>query len=128
MGMKELPYWLSWATDYLVKNLIISTGSWAVVYMWVFKFSDGRLLWMLIFFYGQFAFGMILVAQTVFARARYAGIATSLVYFGLSMLNTSVNQDDTTYADVVLVAIFSPAVAMIQTVYAIVHFETAQVG
>ena len=44
------------------------------------------------------------------------------------MLNTPVNQEDSTYESVVYVSIVSPAVAMIQTVHAVVHFETAQVG
>ena len=97
MGMRETPYWVSWLTDYTVKNLMISTLCWSIVYMGVFEFSNGWLLWIYIFFYGQHAFGLILVAQTFFTSARYAGIATSIVYFGLSLLHTSVNQEDSTY-------------------------------
>ena len=91
MGMSELSYWASWFTDYTLKNLVISTVSWGILYMWVFEFSSGMLLWFFIFLYGQSAFGLIMVAQTFFSSARYAGIATSIIYFGLSLLNNLVN-------------------------------------
>ena len=62
MGMSQTSYWASWLTDYTVKNLMISTLTWGIVYKYVFEFSSGYLLWMLIFLYGQSAFGLILVA------------------------------------------------------------------
>ena len=86
------------------------------------------MIWLLIFFYGQSIFGLILIAQSMFSNARYAGIATSLVYFGLSLVNNSVNQYDSTRAHVMLVGSWSPAIPMIQSVKHIVHFEAAGVG
>ena len=71
------------------------------------------MIWLLIFFYGQSIFGLILIAQSMFTNARYAGIATSLVYFGLSLVNNSVNQYDSTRAQVMLVGSCSPAILMI---------------
>ena len=70
MGMREASYWASWLTDYTLKNLIITTLCWSILYTLVFEFSSGWLLWLLIFVYGQSAFGLILVAQTIFTSAR----------------------------------------------------------
>ena len=52
MGMQELPYWASWLTDYTFKNLLISASCALVLNHTVFKHSDGRLIFALIFLFG----------------------------------------------------------------------------
>ena len=94
----------------------------------MFKNSDGRLIFALIFFFGQSSFGLIMITQTLFTDARYAGIATSIIYFGLSLMNNPVNQAGTPEWIVAAVSLVSPAVAMIHASRNAVHFESGGVG
>ena len=91
MGMGDFAYWASWFTDYTVKNLLISTLCFGIIKFWILTKTEGIMIWTLIFFYGQSIFGLILIAQSLFSNARYAGIVASLIYFGLSLINNSVN-------------------------------------
>ena len=62
MGMGDFAYWASWFTDYTFKNLLISTLCWAIIKIWILKLTSGLMIWLLIFFYGQSIFGLLLIA------------------------------------------------------------------
>ena len=42
MGMNNLSYWLSWYTDYTIKNVLIVTLCWAILKLYILKFSGDR--------------------------------------------------------------------------------------
>jgi len=90
MGCRDSAYWLSWFSYYTIVSLLLITLSWAILYPFVFPNSNGFLLWLLLVLYGQSIFGMILIIQSLFTRARAAAITTTMVYFGSGLVNFAV--------------------------------------
>ena len=86
MGMTDISYWLSWFTYYSFVNLLVSTLSWLILNFAVFKHTNGFLVWILLWLFGQSLFSLILLAQSLFSRARQAAYVTTSLYFGLAML------------------------------------------
>jgi len=86
MGMTDISYWLSWFTYYSFVNLLVSTLSWLILNFAVFRHTNGFLVWILLWLFGQSLFSLILLAQSLFSRARQAAYVTTSLYFGLAML------------------------------------------
>lgn len=86
MGMTDISYWLSWFTYYSFVNLLVSTLSWLILNFAVFNHTNGFLVWILLWLFGQSLFSLILLAQSLFSRARQAAYVTTSLYFGLAML------------------------------------------
>ena len=123
-----MSYWASWYTDYTIKNIIVVTLCWGILKLWILKQSNGYLIWVFIFLYGQSIFGFILISQAVFSNARYASIITTLIYFGLSLINNSVNHDYSRRQQALVAGSFSPAILMIQSTMQIIRFESEGSG
>ena len=52
MGMTDLSYWLSWFFYYSTINFFVSTFSWIILIYGVFKFSNGFLVWLILWMFG----------------------------------------------------------------------------
>ena len=127
MGLKDLPYWASWLTYYSLTNTVLTFLVWIILYLKVVSKSDGWILFLLVWLYGQSLFGIILITQSIFTRARAAAIVTALVYFGSGTFQYFVSDPDTRFRDRFWASL-SPTVAMVQTTAVLGQFETSQVG
>ena len=112
MGLKDFPYWTSWYMYFTIVNTLMVTLSWVILVKWVFRYTDWTIIYLTVWLYGQSIFGLIMVTQSMFTRARAAAITTSLVYWGTSIFNELINKEETTMDHKILASI-SPPVAMI---------------
>ena len=75
MGVRTAPYWLSWYIYFVFINTVISVLSSLTLHWYFFKSSDVRLVFALLWLYGQSLFGQVIVAQSCFSKAKEAGDA-----------------------------------------------------
>ena len=115
MGLGDFAYWASWFTYYTVVNTCISVLTWCVMITSIMQKSEGWILFLLVWLFGESLFGLLLVTQSIFTKARAAAITTSVVYFGTSIFQYFVKDPDASM-NARLLACLSPTVAMIQTV------------
>lgn len=66
MGMKVLPYWLSWWASFTVSNLLIAIFCGAIAHFKIFAKTSDALLFLVIFFIGQAQFGLVWISTTLF--------------------------------------------------------------
>lgn len=66
MGLKDMPYWLSWLTYYSLLNLAMTSIVTVILYTKVMSKTSAWILFLYIWLYGQSLFGMILVTQSIF--------------------------------------------------------------
>lgn len=85
MGLKDTAYWLSWLTYYTIINTLISFFTWLILFESVTSKTSGWILFLVVWLFGQSLFGLLLITQSLFTRARAAAITTSLIYFGTSI-------------------------------------------
>ena len=85
MGMTDLPYWLSWFVYYTCVNTAMSTLAWASLLFNVINFSNPLYIWLFFWLYGQAVFGQVVFLQSLFSTSKYAGIVSTVVYFGLGV-------------------------------------------
>ena len=112
MGLKDFPYWLSWFTYYTFVNTCISILTWIILVTSITKRSNSTILFLLVWLFGQSLFGLLLITQSVFTKARAAAITTSIVYFGTSTFQYFVADPNVEFESK-LWASLSPTVAMI---------------
>lgn len=87
MGMSNLPYWCSWFVIYTLSNTIIVTCMWGILFINVVKTNSAMLLWIILWLFGQSLFPLILVTQALFQTPRSAAILTTMSYFGMTITN-----------------------------------------
>jgi ATP-binding cassette subfamily A (ABC1) protein 3 len=120
MGMNILPYWLSWFAYFTLKNTVLSTVAWSVLYFACMTYASGWVLWFAIWIYGQSIFGFIMFFQSFFSSARSAAVYTTILYFGTAMtLNTS--EQAPNYMKVLIS--LTPTACMRETFKVIMGFE-----
>ena len=127
MGLADFPYWASWYTYYTILNTSIALLTWLIMILGIIGKTDGWIVFCIVWLYGQSLFGLILITQSLFTKARAAAITSSIVYFGSSMFQYFVSDENTKFNDR-LWASLSPPVAMIQTIGVLSKFEASQVG
>ena len=127
MGLKDFPYWSSWFVYYTIINTGMVFMSWLILVKWVFAYTDWSIIFLTMWLYGQSIFGLIMITQSLFTRARAAAITTSLIYFGSSMVLQLVNKEESTQFHKILGSL-SPPVAMMQTVACLARYEQSAVG
>ena len=93
MGMTDFPYWSSWLIYYTIVNTVLSFGAWLTLNVNVFNNKSALLLFIVIWVYGQSLFGLIMITQSIFTTPRAAAITTTLVYFGISILNALLDEN-----------------------------------
>ena len=84
MGLGDFAYWASWFTYYTIVNTAISLLTWVIMCYSIMTKSDPIILFLVIWLYGQSLFGLLLITQSLFTKARAAAITSSIVYFGTS--------------------------------------------
>ena len=90
MGLSDFSYWLSWFVYYFIIVLIISISCTIILSANVFKFSNRGIIFLYFFIYGLSLFGLCILIQAFFSRARVAAITGTLIYFGTSFINAAV--------------------------------------
>jgi ATP-binding cassette subfamily A (ABC1) protein 3 len=90
MGLSDFSYWLSWFVYYFIIVLIISIASTIILSANVFKYSNKGIIFLYFFIYGLSLFGLCILIQAFFSRARVAAITGTLIYFGTSFINSAV--------------------------------------
>ena len=111
MGLKDFAYWSSWFTYYTIVNTFMSLITWVILYTKVLPKSAGWITFFTVWLYGQSLFGIVLVTQSLFARARAAAITTTLIYFGTGMFQYFVADADIALESRIW-ACLSPVVAL----------------
>ena len=127
MGLGDFAYWASWFTYYTIVNTCISIITWVIMITSITQKSSIWIPFMVVWLYGQSLFGLLLITQSLFTKARAAAITSSIVYFGTSIFQFFVREPDTPL-NARLWACLSPTVAMIQTVSVLAQYEGSQVG
>ena len=112
MGLKDFPYWASWFTYYTVVNTIISGITWVIMMTSITTKSSPLILWFTVWLYGQSLFGILLITQSLFTKARAAAITSSVVYFGTTTFGYFVSDEDSPNKGR-MIASLSPTVALI---------------
>jgi ATP-binding cassette subfamily A (ABC1) protein 3 len=90
MGLSDFSYWLSWWTYYFVVVTIISILCLIVLSFNVFTNSNKGIIFLFLWIFGLSLFGMCILLQSFFSKARVAAITGTLVYFGTSFVNSAV--------------------------------------
>ena len=126
MGMTNTAYWMSWFVYYTLINTVITTLAWMVLLYNVINYSKIIYIWFFFWLYGESVFGQIVFLQSLFSASKYAGIVSTLVYFGSDFLNFAIN-DGTSRAAKVLASIL-PQVASGQTSAVFAEYEGTGVG
>ncbi len=96
MGMTDVPYWMSWFVYYTVINTVVTTLSWAMLLPAVINYSQPMYLWIFFWLYGEAVFGQIIFLQSMFTGSKYAGIVSTIIYFGGVLVNKVILDDDVT--------------------------------
>ena len=127
MGLEDTSYWLSWYTYHTLVNTVISLLTFIILFKGVTSRTSGVILFFTVWLFGQSLFGLLLITQSIFAKARVAAITTSLIYFGSAIFQQLLNDADVDFKSRSL-ACLSPTVAMLQTIIVLTKFESSQVG
>jgi ATP-binding cassette subfamily A (ABC1) protein 3 len=90
MGLSNSSYWFSWFVYYFIIVLIISIACTIILSFNVFKYSNRGIIFLYFFIYGRSLFGLCILIQAFFSRARVAAITGTLIYFGTSFINSAV--------------------------------------
>jgi ATP-binding cassette, subfamily A (ABC1), member 3 len=90
MGLNDFSYWLSWFVYYTVIVTLISVLVIIVLSFNVLKYSNRGLVFLFFWVYGMSLFGLAILLQAFFSKARVAAITGTLVYFGTSFVNVAV--------------------------------------
>ena len=122
MGLQDFAYWSSWYTYYTLINTLISLATWLILFFKVLPKSDGWITFLIVWLFGQSLFGLMLITQAMFSRARAAALTTTLIYFGSGMFQYFVIDADVQFANRAW-ACLSPIVAAFQTIAVLSKFE-----
>lgn len=87
MGLTDFSYWLSWFTYYLIIVTLITILCLIILTPTVFKNSTTGYVFLYFWIYGISLFGLCMLIQSFFSRARVAAITGTLLYFGSSFVN-----------------------------------------
>lgn len=81
MGMNDFSYWLSWFVYYTFVSTLVALTSWGMLCINCIKHGQLGYTFLWFWLYGQCMFGEIVFIQSVLNRAKFAGIAASMIYF-----------------------------------------------
>jgi hypothetical protein len=86
MGMSDVAYWMSWIIYWTVINTIIATTNTIILCINVFQAEHWFALWLYLWLFGQSLFGLLLIAQALFASPKTAASTSSGLYFCTSLI------------------------------------------
>ena len=127
MGLKDFPYFLSWWCYYTTVNTILCLLCTLVLMTLVMTYSNGFVVFIYLWLFGQSAFGLVLTVQSLFTKSRSAAITSTIVYFGSALLGGFVRKESTPRL-YKMIASISPTVAFTQGVKTLAMFETTGIG
>ena len=127
MGMTDTAYWASWFVYYTMINTLISTLAWFCLLFNVINFSNPFYMWLFFWLYGEAVFGQIIFLQSLFSASKYAGIVSTLIYFGSDLFNFAITKNGSGRAGKVAASIL-PQVASGQTAVVFAEYEGTGVG
>lgn len=127
MGLTDFPYWLSWFVFYSALNTVITTLAWFTLLFNVINFSQPFWWWLFFWTYGECVFGQIIFIQSFFTRSKFAGLFATLLFFGASLVNLTVQNESTTHFKKLLASLL-PQVTMCQMASVIAEYESTGVG
>ena len=127
MGMTDLSYWLSWFIFYTTINTVVTTLAWGILMVNIINYSSPLYIWLFFWLYGQAVFGQIIFLQSMFTGSKYAGIVATVVYFCGVLINTLVNDQDTTRGQK-LGASLLPQIALMQGSTVFANYEGTGAG
>jgi ATP-binding cassette subfamily A (ABC1) protein 3 len=127
MGMTDFPYWLSWFLFYSAVNTAMVTLGWLTLVFNVITYSQSFWWWLFFWLYGECVFGQIVFTQSLFTRSKFAGLISTLIFFGASLANLTLQSESTPYIKKMLVSLL-PQVAMCQIATVIAEYESTGVG
>lgn len=84
MGLKLFPYWMSWFVYYVVVTTALVTLS-VLLMFGIFKHTNMLIVWIYFLEFGISLFGMIMVIQSLFSKARVAAIVCTTIYLASIM-------------------------------------------
>ena len=61
MGMSASSYWLSWLFYFTCINTLMSTCAWAILCFGCMRYTDGMVIFLMLWLYGQAIFGYIML-------------------------------------------------------------------
>lgn len=105
MGMTDLPYWFSWWMHFTLINTAVTFCSWGIMMININNYSNPVYLFLFFWLYGEAIFGQIVFLQAFFSNSKYAGIVSTIVYFGTSLVNNALDSDDVSRAAKVIASI-----------------------
>jgi hypothetical protein len=91
MGMKVLPYWLSWWASFTVTNLLIAIFCGAIAHFRIFAKTSDVLLFLVIFFIGQAQFGLVWISTTLFDSPQMATIVLTVLIWGGAVMEPALD-------------------------------------
>jgi len=94
MGLSDFSYWLSWWSYYFIVVTLISVFCLIILSINVFVNSNKGVIFLFLWVYGNSLFGMCVLLQSFFSKARVAAITGTLVYFGTSFINQAVADEN----------------------------------
>jgi len=95
MGLGDFAYWSSWLAYYTIINSAIVLLTWGILQINAFHKKSAFLLFVFMWLYGQSLFGIIMIVQSLFSSPRAAGVVTTIVYMGSSLITLLVSDDST---------------------------------
>ena len=127
MGMTDAPYWISWWVHFSLINTFVSFAAWGVLQIKVVTYSSSGYLFIFFWLYGEAIFAQIVFLQTFFSASKYAGIVSTIVYFGSSLINNFL-KDAATPRGLKIFASIIPQAALSQGAIVFSQYESNGVG
>ena len=128
MGLQDSSYWMSWLSYYFILVTTISLVITIVLGVaQVTKYSDGFLFFIYLWLFGMSLFGIVMMTQAFFHKARTAGLVAQMAYFFLGYFDSLVRDPTTPRAAKVFMS-FIPTVALTRATEVFAKFETSGTG
>lgn len=84
MGLKPLPYWLSWFAYYVIVTTVLTVISVSLM-KFVFSSTNIFIVFLVVYSFGLSLFGFMVAIQALFNKARVAAIVTTTIYLVLML-------------------------------------------
>lgn len=84
MGLKAMPYWLSWYVYYVMVMTVLSLLAWSMMFF-IFTQINMAILFLHVYSFALSLFGIVMAVQAFFSKARIAAIVSATIFILLLM-------------------------------------------
>jgi hypothetical protein len=84
MGLKAMPYWLSWYVYYVMVMTVLSLLAWSMMFF-IFTQINMVILFLHVYSFALSLFGIVMAVQAFFSKARIAAIVSATIFILLLM-------------------------------------------